>query len=74
MALEDSRGEQERRAIVGLRVTTCAPSQVQPLVLYKSIRRARLKMENRKGRFIQCSHIGKKNGVPRKLLKSMFEL
>lgn len=59
---ENSRGG----AVIKLRVTTYAPSQVLPLVLHKPIKRATLEVESRKGRFIQCGHIGQTDGVPRK--------
>ena len=40
-----------------VRITTCAPSQVWPLILHKPIKRAKLIMKSRQ-RFIQCGHTG----------------
>lgn len=42
-------------------VTTCAPRQVQPLILNKLNKRAKLKLNSRNRRFIQCAHTAKRD-------------
>lgn len=51
-------------------VSTCAPRQVCIPILNKQIKRARRKVKNKRGRFIQWGHIGKRNKAIQQTLQA----
>lgn len=50
--------------------STCAPRQVCLPVLNKQIKRAKQKVENKRGRFIQWGHIEKRNKAIQQTLQA----